>query len=164
MSAGNSPLPLGERPGDGVAGPGEGFPQPPDTGPEGSLSHSLAQRRIVRFDPGHAVIEYEVLPAICHSGGVAQGGFVAGWIDAAMAHAVMAKYGFERVPISLELKVSYFAPANPGRVLAEGWIEKAGGRTVFAEGRLTTLDGKILAKASSTISLIDAAKVAAKMV
>ncbi|MCU0892627.1 MAG: PaaI family thioesterase, partial [Sandarakinorhabdus sp.] len=59
--------------------------------------------------------------------------------------------------------VSFFAPANPGRVLAEGWIEKAGGRTIFAEGRLTTLDGKILAKASSTISLIDAAKVAAKM-
>ena len=53
------------------------FPQPPDTGPEGSLPHSLAQRRIVRFDPGHAVIEYEVLPAICHSGGVAQGGLPA---------------------------------------------------------------------------------------
>ena len=60
--------------------------------------------------------------------------------------------------------MSYFAPANPGRVLAEAWLEKAGGRTLFAEGRLTTLDGKVLAKASSTISLIDAAKVAAKMV
>lgn len=139
------------------------FPQPADTGPEGSLPHSLAQRRIVRFEPGHATIEYEVLPAICHSGGVAQGGFVAGWIDAAMAHAVMAKYGTGRVPISLELKVSYFAPANPGRVLAEAWIEKAGGRTIFAEGRLTTLDGKVLAKASSTISLIDAAKVQSQM-
>ena len=150
--------------GEAAAREESAFPQPPDTGPEGSLPHSLAQRRIVRFDPGHAVIEYEVLLSMCHSGGVAQGGFVAGWIDAAMAHAVMAKYGFERVPISLELKVSYFAPANPGRVLAEGWIEKAGGRTVFAEGRLTTLDGKVLAKASSTISLIDAAKVAAKMV
>ena len=137
--------------------------QPPDTSPEGSLPHSLAQRRIVRFEPGHATIEYEVLPAICHSGGVAQGGFVAGWIDAAMAHAVMAKYGTGRVPISLELKVSYFAPANPGRVLAEAWIEKAGGRTIFADGRLTNLDGKVLAKASSTISLIDAAKVAASM-
>jgi uncharacterized protein (TIGR00369 family) len=139
------------------------YPQPPDTGPEGSLPHSLAQRRIVRFEPGHAVIEYEVLPAICHSGGVAQGGFVAGWIDAAMAHAVMAKFGVERVPISLEIKVSYFAPANPGRVLAEAWIERAGGRTLFAEGRLTTLDGKILAKASSTITLIDANKVKGSM-
>ena len=66
------------------------FPQPPDTGPEGSLPHSLAQRRIVRFDPGHAVIEYEVLPAICHSGGVAQGGFVAGWIDAAQLERLAA--------------------------------------------------------------------------
>ncbi|WP_235902836.1 PaaI family thioesterase [Sandarakinorhabdus oryzae] len=138
--------------------------QPSDIGPPGSLPDSLAQRRIARFEPGHAVIEYEVLPAMCHSGGIAQGGFVAGWIDAAMAHAVMAKYGFDRVPISLEIKVSYFAPANPGRVLAEAWIEKAGGRTVFAEGRLTTVDGRILAKASSTISLIDVAKVAAKMV
>ena len=140
------------------------IPQPADTGPPGSLPDSLAQRRIVRFDPGHAVIEYEVLPAMCHSGGVAQGGYVSGWIDAAMAHAVMAKHGFDRVPISLELKVSFYAPANPGRVLAEGWIEKAGGRTIFAEGRLTTLDGKILAKASSTIQLIDAARVSAKMV
>ncbi len=140
------------------------IPKPHDEGQPGTLQGSLAQRRIVRFDPGHAVLEYEVLPAMCHSGGVAQGGFVSGWIDAAMAHAVMAKFGFDRVPISLELKVSFFAPANPGRVLAEGWIERAGGRTLFAEGRLTTLDGKILAKASSTISLIDAAKVAAKMV
>lgn len=138
--------------------------RPPDSGAPGSLPDSLAQRRILRFDPGHAVIEYEVLPAMCHSGGVAQGGFVAGWIDAAMAHAVMARHGVDRVPISLELKVSYFAPANPGRVLAEAWIEKAGGRTVFAEGRLTTLDGKVLAKASSTISLIDAAKVRERMV
>jgi uncharacterized protein (TIGR00369 family) len=139
------------------------MPQPADTGPEGSLPHSLAQRRIVRFDPGHAVIEYEVLPAMCHSGGVAQGGFVAGWIDAAMAHAVMAKFGTGRVPISLELKISYFAPANPGRVLAEGWIEKVGGRTLFAEGRLTAPDGRVLAKASSTIQLIDAAKVMGTM-
>lgn len=140
------------------------IPKPADLGQAGTLQGSLAQRRIVRFDPGHAVLEYEVLPAMCHSGGVAQGGFVSGWIDAAMAHAVMAKFGFDRVPISLELKVSFFAPANPGRVLAEGWIEKAGGRTLFAEGRLTTLDGRVLAKASSTISLIDAAKVAATMV
>lgn len=143
---------------------GSAVPQPPDTHPEGTLGHSLGQRRIVRLDPGHAVIEYEVMLAMCHSGGVAQGGFVSGWIDAAMAHAVMARHGYDRVPISLELKVSFFAPANPGRVLAEGWIEKAGGRTLFAEGRLTTPDGKVLAKASSTISLIDAAKVAAKMV
>jgi uncharacterized protein (TIGR00369 family) len=136
----------------------------PDSGPPGTLMHTLAKRRVVAIEPGRATIEFEVLEAMCHSGGVAQGGFVAGWIDAAMAHAVMAKFGQERVPISLELKISYFAAANPGRVLASGWIEKAGGRTIFAEGQLTAPDGRVLAKGSSTISLIDAAKVQAKMV
>ena len=128
------------------------------------LQDILGQVRIVRFDPGHAAIEYRCRPEMCHSGGVAQGGFVAGWIDAAMAHAVIAKFGSERVPISLELKISYFAATNPGLIIAEGWIEGGGSRTLFAEGKLTDANGKLLAKGSSTITLIDAAKVAAKMV
>lgn len=131
--------------------------------PPGTLPHTLGQRRILRFDPGHAAIEYECGLHMCHSGGVAQGGFVAGWIDAAMAHAVMAKHGFERVPISLDLKISYFAPANPGTIIAEAWIEHGGGRTLFAEGRLTSADGKVLAKGNSTITLIDATKVQSRM-
>ena len=80
----------------------------------GGLGETLGQVRIVSLEPGRARIEYRCGAHMCHSGGVAQGGFVAGWIDAAMAHAVMAKFGSEAVPISLELKVSYFAPANPG--------------------------------------------------
>ena len=130
----------------------------------GSLGDALGQVRVVRFDPGHAAIEYRCRPEMCHSGGVAQGGFVAGWIDAAMAHAIIAKYGHDRVPISLELKISYFAATNPGLVIAEGWIEGGGSRTLFAEGKLTDANGKLLAKGTSTITLIDAAKVSAKMV
>jgi uncharacterized protein (TIGR00369 family) len=134
-----------------------------DPGFGGGLQETLGQVRIIRFDPGHAAIEYRCRPEMCHSGGVAQGGFVAGWIDAAMAHAIIAKYGSERVPISLELKISYFAATNPGLVIAEGWIEGGGGRTLFAEGKLTDANGKLLAKGTSTITLIDAAKVAARM-
>lgn len=130
----------------------------------GGLQDILGQVRIIRLDPGHAAIEYRCRPEMCHSGGVAQGGFVAGWIDAAMAHAVIAKFGRERVPISLELKISYFAATNPGLVIAEGWIEGGGSRTLFAEGKLTDANGKLLAKGSSTITLIDLAKVSAKMV
>lgn len=136
----------------------------PQPGFGGSLGDALGQVRVVRFDPGHAAIEYRCRPEMCHSGGVAQGGFVAGWIDAAMAHAIIAKYGHDRVPISLELKISYFAATNPGLVIAEGWIEGGGSRTLFAEGKLTDANGKLLAKGTSTITLIDAAKVSAKMV
>ncbi|MFL5297399.1 MAG: PaaI family thioesterase [Phenylobacterium sp.] len=118
-----------------------------------TLHDTLGQVRIVSAEPGRTAIEYEVGPQMCHSGGVAQGGFVCGWIDAAMAHASISLMP-EMTPMSLELKVSYFAPARPGRVIAEGWIERRGRATCFAEGRLVDPEGKVLAKASSTIRLI----------
>lgn len=128
-----------------------------------TLQTTLGQVRVVSNEAGRAVIEYEVGPHMCHSGGVAQGGFVCGWIDAAMAHASLGLMP-EMTPMSLELKVSYFAPARPGRVIAEGWIERRGRATCFAEGRLTDPAGNVLAKASSTIRLIprDAVEAAAK--
>jgi acyl-coenzyme A thioesterase PaaI-like protein len=89
---------------------------------------------------------------------VAQGGFVCGWIDAAMAHASLSLLP-EMTPMSLEMKVTYFAPARPGLVIAEGWIERAGRATCFAEGRLLDPSGAVLAKASSTIRLIPRAAV-----
>jgi uncharacterized protein (TIGR00369 family) len=128
-----------------------------------TLQATLGQVRVITEEPGRSSIEYEVRPAMCHSGGVAQGGFVCGWIDSAMAHASISLLP-DMTPMSLELKVSYFAPARPGRVVAEGWIERRGRATCFAEGRLLDLDGKVLAKASSTIRLIprDAVEAAAK--
>ena len=118
-----------------------------------TLHDTLGQVRVVTDADGRSVIEYEVGPQMCHSGGVAQGGFVCAWIDTAMAHASISLLP-EMTPMSLELKVSYFAPARPGRVIAEGWIERRGRATCFAEGRLLDPDGKVLAKGSSTIRLI----------
>ena len=118
-----------------------------------TLQTTLGQVSVISVEAGRAVIEYEVGPQMCHSGGVAQGGFVCGWIDAAMAHASLSLMP-EMTPMSLELKVSYFAPARPGRVIAEGWIERRGRATCFAEGRLLDSAGNVLAKASSTIRLI----------
>ncbi|MBI1196542.1 MAG: PaaI family thioesterase [Phenylobacterium sp.] len=128
-----------------------------------TLQTTLGQVRVASNEGGRAVIEYEVGPHMCHSGGVAQGGFVCGWIDAAMAHASIGLLP-DMTPMSLELKVSYFAPARPGRVIAEGWIERRGRATCFAEGRLTDPAGNVLAKASSTIRLIprEAVEAAAK--
>ncbi|QUD86132.1 PaaI family thioesterase [Phenylobacterium montanum] len=118
-----------------------------------TLQSTLGQVRVIDWADGRARIEYEVGLQMCHSGGVAQGGFVCGWIDAAMAHASLSIFP-EMTPMSLELKVSYFAPARPGRVVAEGWIERRGRTTCFAEGRLLDTAGHVLAKASSTIRLI----------
>lgn len=118
-----------------------------------NLQAALGQVRVINNDDGRTVIEYRVEPHMCHSGGVAQGGFVCGWIDAAMAHASIRRSP-GMTPMSLELKVSYFAPARPGIVIAEGWIERSGRATCFAEGRLLNEAGDVLAKASSTLRLI----------
>ncbi|WP_397415620.1 PaaI family thioesterase [Phenylobacterium sp.] len=123
-----------------------------------TLQTALGQVRIVSSEAGRTTIEYQVAPHMCHSGGVAQGGFVCGWIDAAMAHASLSLLP-EMTPMSLEMKVTYFAPARPGLVIAEGWIERAGRATCFAEGRLLDPSGAVLAKASSTIRLIPRAAV-----
>jgi uncharacterized protein (TIGR00369 family) len=123
-----------------------------------TLQTALGQVRIVSSEAGRTTIEYQVAPHMCHSGGVAQGGFVCGWIDAAMAHASLSLLP-EMTPMSREMKVTYFAPARPGLVIAEGWIERAGRATCFAEGRLLDPSGAVLAKASSTIRLIPRAAV-----
>lgn len=126
------------------------------------LYETMGLKRIVSLDPaGRAVLEYNAGLHLCHSGGVVQGGFVTGWIDAAMAHAAVAMNGPEVTPMSLELKVSFFAPTRPGKVIAEGWVVRSGRRTGFFEGELRDSAGTVLAKASSTIMLMDKRKVEA---
>jgi acyl-CoA thioesterase len=127
-----------------------------------SLYETMGLVRIIEVDPaGRASLEYEAKREQCHSGGVVQGGFISGWIDAAMAHAAIAKNGEGIVPMTLELKVSYFAPTRPGPVIAEAWVERHGKRTSFYEGHLKDKDGTVLAKASSTILLADMSRVMA---
>ena len=127
-----------------------------------SLYETMGLHRIVERNPeGRSRLEYIAKPGMCHSGGVVQGGFVTGWIDAAMAHAVIAAMGDGITPMSLEIKVSFFAPVRPGLVVAEGWIERRGRKTAFLEGRLLDEAGNLLAKGTSTATLFDRAKVEA---
>jgi uncharacterized protein (TIGR00369 family) len=128
--------------------------------PPTDLNQAMGIVRVVDLDPaGRATIEYRAGMHMCHSGGVVQGGFVTGWIDAAMAHAAMAMTGPEVVPMSLELKVSFFAPARPGLVTARAWVERRGRSTCFFEGQLLDSSGKVLAKASSTLMLADRSRI-----
>ena len=133
-----------------------------ESAPPVDLYQTMGLERVVSSDPaGRACLEYRATPAQCHSGGVVQGGFVTGWIDAAMAHAVMAIPGDAAVPMTLEIKVSFFAPTRPGLVVAEAWVVQGGRRTKFVEGTLKDSAGTLLAKASSTITMASRAKVEA---
>lgn len=129
---------------------------PSTTPPDTQVLDTLGDGRVVEIDPesGRVVLAFTCKPEMCHSGGVAQGGFVTGWIDSAMAHACIARYTTAYWVATLEVKVSFFKPASPGPVIAEGWIERAGKATVFTEGRLLDEAGQVLAKASATARLV----------
>jgi uncharacterized protein (TIGR00369 family) len=124
------------------------------TAAQDGLNQRLGLERIVdRGEGGKSIIHYRATIDMCHSGGIVQGGFVTGWIDAAMAYAVMAKTDFAFSSLSLEIKISFLKAAGPGLVIAEGWIERMGRSTVFLEGRLLNEAGEVLAKGSSTAKL-----------
>lgn len=131
-------------------------PDQPGAPADSHVLDTLGDGKLLDFDgeAGRARIQFMCKPEMCHSGGVAQGGFVTGWIDSAIAHACLARYTAAYWIATLEVKVSFFRPANPGMVVAEGWIERAGKQTVFAEGHLLGPDGGVIAKASSTIRLV----------
>jgi acyl-CoA thioesterase len=121
-----------------------------------ALMQSLGDGRVVEFiaAENRAVMEFTGRPEMCHSGNVVQGGYVTAWIDSAMARAAMLATEGALAPATLEIKVSFFRAANPGPVRAEGWVERLGRSIGFLEGRLTTLDGDVLATATSTVKLV----------
>ena len=104
-------------------------------------------------EAGRVRITFEALPDFCHSGGIVQGGFVTGMIDEAMAQAVLAKSNLTLSPPTLELKVSFYAPASPGRYFAEGRVAHMGRSIVFLEGDLRREDGARIAGATATARL-----------
>ena len=128
----------------------------PFTDDPSALMQSLGDGRVVEFvaAENRAVMEFTGKPEMCHSGNVVQGGFVTAWIDSAMARAAMLATEGALAPATLEIKVSFFRAANPGPVRAEGWVERLGRSIGFLEGRLTTLDGDVLATATSTVKLV----------
>lgn len=126
--------------------------------PPDHLLRTLGFQRLVSSGGGRCAMEFLGGMNMCHSGGIVQGGFITGWLDAAMAHAHFSQGATDLGPVSLEIKVSFFAPVRPGLVIAEGWIERAGKSTCFAEAQLKDASGAVLAKANSTMRLVSQAK------
>ena len=118
--------------------------------------------RIVHLqsEPPEAQVEYTPTKDFCHSEIVVQGGFLTGMLDACMAQLCFAVFGKDRllaVP-TLEIKVSFISPGNPGTMLATARPQHFGKSTAFLEASLVQIeDGgkeRLVATATSTVKLV----------
>jgi len=108
------------------------------------------------FDESAESLEmrFQIDESFCHSGDIVQGGFIAGMMDAAMAHVVFLTLRELVVVASLEIKVSYFDIARPGELRAIGRIAKLGRSIGFLTAELRSETDELLATATSTAKII----------
>ena len=113
--------------------------------------------RLVRADPGIAVMEGVVGEQHYNSIGIAHGGYAATMLDAALWNAIRTTIGPGEGHTTLELKVNYAKAltVKSGLVTCEGKVVHRGGRVAISEARLTGDGGKTLyAYGSSTLMIM----------
>lgn len=113
--------------------------------------------RLVRAEPGLAVMQGEVGEQHYNSIGIAHGGYAATILDAALWNCVRTTLQQGEGHTTLELKVNYAKAltVKSGLVTCEGRVVNRGSRIAISEARLTGDDGKTLyAYGSSTLMII----------
>jgi uncharacterized protein (TIGR00369 family) len=130
----------------------DGLPRPPCA--------ELLGWEVVEARPadGWIRVRFEARREFTNPAGFIQGGFLAAMLDDTMGPAMFI-YGEGRVfTPTIELHVSYLAPARPGPLYGEGRVVQAGRSIAFLEGRLTDLAGTVIARATATARLVAAGK------
>jgi uncharacterized protein (TIGR00369 family) len=107
---------------------------------------------IDKSQPGRTVWTMTADERFANPVGIVQGGFLAALCDSSMgAAAVTFVEGRPVVAANAEMKVSFLAPVAVGSVLTcAAEVVAGGGRTAFVEAGVTTDDGTLVARASST--------------
>lgn len=100
-------------------------------------------------DKGIVRMSFQPDERLTNPRGTIQGGIVSAMLDDCAAYAGIVAMGEPGFIASLELKTSFFAPAYPGLLHAEGRCLKMGKSSCFLEADLTDADGKLLARLTS---------------
>jgi uncharacterized protein (TIGR00369 family) len=108
-------------------------------------------------EPGRVVMRLAPGEHLYNPLGAVHGGMIATVLDSAMTCAVHATLPKGRLCTTLEIKVNFVRALTEaaGMVSAEGRLVQAGRQVALAEGRLTGVDGRLYATASTTCLLFD---------
>ncbi len=105
--------------------------------------------RVIDLRQGYARLVADNTTAHQQPAGVMHGGASFGLADTAVAAALFTIYGFEQMPLTIEMKINYLEPIPPGDVVAEAFVLRSSRRSAYAEVDIWS-QGKLAARASTT--------------
>jgi uncharacterized protein (TIGR00369 family) len=112
--------------------------------------------KLLEIDPdaGTIRVQFEARADFLNPNGHVQGGFLAAMLDDTLGPALAATLEANRVAPTLELKVSFMRPAKPGPLIGEGRVVHRGRTVAFLAGSLSDADGRLIATATATASIV----------
>lgn len=117
--------------------------------------------KLVEADPesGMVRVSMEGKPGFCNPAGNIQGGFVAAMLDDTLGPTVLVKSGGTHYCATIDLNVSYLAPARPGIFTGVGRIVQMGKTIAFLEGELFDAEGRCVARAVASARVVSTSNV-----
>jgi uncharacterized protein (TIGR00369 family) len=103
-------------------------------------------------------IGFMAKPVFINPAGFIQGGFLAAMLDDTMGPAVFVMSEGALYTVSIDMSVSYLAPAKPGPLIGEGRVVQLGKSIGFLEAVLMDAAGTVVARATSSARLVPSAK------
>ena len=118
----------------------------------------LLGRRLVEHDEerGWIKFEFDGRADFVNPAGRIQGGLVTAMIDETMGPVVLLKSGGALYPSSIDVNVSFLSAARPGPLFCEGEVIRLGKSVGFVQGTLSDGDGRVIARATSSVMLVPA--------
>jgi uncharacterized protein (TIGR00369 family) len=110
---------------------------------------------------GWIKIAFQTRPEFLNPAGYVQGGILAAMLDDTMGPAALLTSGGERYTATIDMTVSFLAPAAAGRIIGEGRVVRLGKTIGFLEATLSDASGALVARATSSARLIPTAKLPA---
>jgi uncharacterized protein (TIGR00369 family) len=109
---------------------------------------------VVRTDEDEAEVELVADERHLNAHGSVHGGAVATLVDTAMGAAVRRDDTDDAAPVTIEMKVTYLEPAQPGRLRASARVKRRGKRIIIAVVDVTAEDGTDVAHGIGTFTSI----------
>jgi uncharacterized protein (TIGR00369 family) len=108
---------------------------------------------LIEAEPQRVKLRFHPTETYLQGAGVVNGGITATMLDLAMAFASLTTCEIGDHVASISFNVNFLGPVFAGPVIVEARLAAAGFRTQHAEASLSDVDGKLLATASSPISV-----------